>query len=527
MRFSEAPRSEFKQFSAFSTAFADQNSFVSLLNRPLNSIADLAAQAKEKLSVYSKEHRSTLVSEWKSQIEKIASESQLKNLELLSKENTVTITTGHQLTFAGGPLYLVYKVLHAAKLVEQFNADSKDIKAVPVFWMASEDHDHEEIKSAHLFGQTISWETEQTGPVGRMSTSDLNESWNQLKAFFEGKEPKPEIAALLNLDLKDTYADFTQEFLTRLFANYGVLVLQPDTHNLKKLFIPVLEKELESDASFQAVQDQNQKLEALGFSAQAVSRSCNLFLLKEGKRSRIDRVDNGFAADGEVFSETQMMKMVAEQPESFSPNVILRPVYQETILPNICYVGGGGEMAYWLQLKGVFESKNTLFPIIAQRNSVILVDQNTTKKLDALNLTWQDFAGDKELLKKEMLQKWSSGETDFSAIQSATDKLKSEMHNKAAETDKSLESFAEAEMVRLQKQIENFEQRVLKQVKQKNEVQLKQLDGLGDKLFPSGGLQERYFHWLHFAPSGNYKPLFAAIYEGLEPLNANLLAIRC
>jgi len=101
------------------------------------------------------------------------------------------------------------------------------------------------------------------------------------------------------------------------------------------------------------------------------------------------------------------------------------------------------------------------------------------------------------------------------------------MVEKAAKTDKSLESFAEAEVVRLQKQLENFEQRIIKQVKQKNDVQLKQIDAIAEKLFPLGGLQERYFHWLHFAPSGNFDELFKAIYNGIEPFNSNFIAIRC
>lgn len=525
MKFSEAPRSQFKQFSAFSAAFADQNKFSSLLKRPLNLVADLMDQAQEKLSRYSKENRSTLVATWKSQLEKIASEKQLNNLLLLEQENTVTITTGHQLTLAAGPLYLVYKVMHVVRLAEEFNQTSTNIKAVPVFWMASEDHDHDEIASANLFNQTLKWETSQTGAVGRMGTDDLAETWAKLTAFFEGREA--EINALTELDTTVSYARFMQVFLTRLFADYGVLVLQPDDHDLKAMFRNVIEQEIASDASFQAVQKANAELEKLGFAAQATARSMNFFLLKEDKRARIDRVENGFAIDGEMYSKEDLLKLAEETPESFSPNVILRPVYQETILPNICYVGGGGEMAYWLQLKGVFESKNVLFPCIAQRNSVILVDNGTAKKMEAMNLDWEDFSGDKEMLKKRMLQEMSSDDVDFSAVQSAAETLKTALHDKAAATDKSLESFAEAEMARLQKQIESFEQRVIKQVKQKNEVQLKQIDAISDKLFPSMGLQERYFHWLHFAPSGNYSELFKAIYDGLEPFNSNLLAVRC
>lgn len=525
MKFSEAPRTDFKQFSAFSKAFTDQNQFADFLQRPLNTVADLQAQAEEKRGLYPAENRRVLTAVLQQQLGEIASPSQLQNLGLLQQEDTVTITTGHQLTVFGGPLYLVYKVMHVVKLAEQFNAASEKGKAVPVFWMASEDHDHEEISTAYLFNQTLKWETEQTGAVGRMGTSDFLPVLEQLTALFEGKET--EIKELLELPVDENYGHYMQVFLTKLFADYGVIVIQPDSAELKRLFLPSILSEMASDSAFQAVEAMNTRLQEKGFAPQATARACNLFLLKEGKRARIDVAEKGFAIDGEIYTPEALATLAEEHPEAFSPNVILRPVYQETILPNICYVGGGGEMAYWVQLKGVFETKGILCPIIAQRNSVILLDGNSEKKMTSMELDWKDFSGDKEALKKRMLQLWNGEETDFSEITAALDVLKERMVEKAAATDKSLESFAEAEIVRLQKQLENFEQRVIKQVKQKSEVQLKQLDTIAEKLFPSNSLQERHYHWLHFAPGGNYLTLFQAIYEGMEPLNGNFLAIRC
>lgn len=525
MKISEAPRSDFKQFSGFSKAFTDQNEFESFLSKPLNSVNDLKSQAEQKLAVYPKESRRILQQVLCDQMLEFASESQRKNLGLLSDDNTVTITTGHQLTLFGGPLYLVYKVMHVVKLVEAFNAASVDQKAVPVFWMASEDHDFEEISSALLFNRELKWVTEQKGAVGRMHTTELKEVHTQLAELFTGKETV--IQNLLSIPVDENYGTYFQRFLIALFADYGVLVLQPDSRALKELFIPAILSELEADKSLKAVEEMNASLESAGYSPQAMARNCNLFLLKDGARTRIDRIEKGFAVDGEVFSLEQLQEMARTAPESFSPNVILRPVYQETVLPNICYVGGGGEMAYWVQLKKVFETKNVLFPLIAQRNSVILIDGGTEKKLQAMNLSWLDFKDDKEQLKKNQLALLSGDDVNFEEISTALNSLKNAMVDKAAKTDKSLESFAEAEVVRLQKQIENFEQRIIKQVKQKNEVQLKQIDAIAEKLFPSGGLQERHFHWLHFAPSGNFDELFKAIYEGIEPFNSNFIAIRC
>ncbi len=524
MKFSEANRADFKQFSSFSARFGDQTAFADFLTRSNNSHSDLITQATEKLAQYSAANRTILHSELSKQLNGIASESQLKNLDLLKDPNTVTITTGHQLTLFGGPLYLVYKALHVAKLAEEFNSVQTEMTAIPVFWMASEDHDHDEISTAHLFNQELKWETTQTGPVGRMHLNDMEPVWEQFKALFEGKET--EIRELLGQNLTGSYADFTQCFLTVLFADYGILVLQPDTHELKRLFVPVLEKELQSDGSFQAVGVMNNELKKAGLEPQANARSCNLFVLKDQARVRIDRTENGFAVDGVIYDPNQLQEWVDRTPEDFSPNVILRPVYQETILPNIAYIGGGGEMAYWIQLKGVFQHMNTLYPIIQQRNSVLLLDDGTIRKMESLPYEWNDFGQSKEGLKKQLLESLGGDAVDMAAIREPFEALHLAMVKKAKETDSSLESFAEAEAVRLKKQLENFEQRLVKQVKQQHDQSLKNCDFIAERLFPNGGLQERHYHWLHFAPSGEYKRLFQAIYAGIEPYNPNLLAIK-
>lgn len=524
MKFSEANRADFKQFSSFSARFGNQTTFAPFLTRPNTTIADLIAQAKEKLTQYSTANRVVLHNEMSRQLKDIASESQLKNLSLIENSNTVTVTTGHQLTLFGGPLYLVYKALHIAKLAEEFNAAQSEMNAVPIFWMASEDHDHDEISTAQLFNQELKWETTQAGPVGRMHLNDIETVWNQLKSLFEGKET--EIRQLLDQQMTGSYADFMQRFLTILFADYGILVLQPDTHELKQLFIPVLEKELQSDGSFQAVARTNAQLQQVGLEPQANARSCNLFVLKDQARVRIDRTENGFAVDGTIYSLNQMMEWVETAPEDFSPNVILRPVYQETILPNIIYIGGGGEMAYWIQLKGVFEHMKTLYPAIQQRNSIVLLDDGTNKKMENLPYDWQAFALPKEGLKKQLLESLGGDAVDMAVIREPFEALHLAMVKKAKETDSSLESFAEAEAVRLKKQLENFEQRLVKQVKQQHDQSLKNCEFVAERLFPNGGLQERHYHWLHFAPSGDYKRLFQAIYTGIEPYNPNLLAIK-
>ncbi len=516
-------RDKIKQFSSFSQAFGNQRTFGQFLTAPLSSISDLQAQAKQKKEVYSSETRKNLVRVWKEQIASYASPGQLENLKLLEDESTFTITTGHQLTLFAGPLYLIYKVLHVVRLSEEFNRSQSEYKAVPVFWMASEDHDFDEVRSTHLFNQKLTWESNQTGPVGRFDMNDFKEVFSQFSAFFEGKETA--INELLAIPEKPDYASYLQEFISKLFAEFGVLVLQPDDHNLKREFVPVVLREISSDLANHAVQNMNKLVEAAGYKPQAHARDCNLFYLKAGERLRIEPTANGLAIDGTVYSKEELTQLVEKEPENFSPNVILRPVYQETILPNLVYVGGGGEMAYWIQLKGVFEVHQTLFPLIQQRVSLQLIDGALKKRMDKLNWPEERFFESKEELKKLFLKENEGDDLDLSVLYAEFNTLRSTMIEKAKSIEATLESFAEAETVRMKKQLESFEQRLVKQLKQRHEQVLQSIDFISERIIPENSLQERYFHWLQFAPSGDYKALLKQIHAEIDPFEQDLIVV--
>lgn len=516
-------RDKIKQFSSFSKAFGNQSTFGQFLTAPLGSISDLQVQAKRKQEVYSPETRKNLVRTWKEQIAPYASPGQLENLKLLENEHTFTITTGHQLTLFAGPLYLIYKVLHVVRLSEEFNASQNEYKAVPVFWMASEDHDFDEVKSTHLFNQKLTWESNQTGPVGRFNMNDFKEVFSSFSTFFEGKETA--INELLAISEKPDYASYLQEFISKLFADFGVLVIQPDSPELKKEFVPVILREISNPLAHEAVLDTNKAIEAAGYKAQANSRACNLFYLKAGERLRIEPTANGLAIDGTVYGKEELEKLVQEEPENFSPNVILRPVYQETILPNLVYVGGGGEMAYWIQLKGVFEVHQTLFPLIQQRVSLQLVDGALKKRMDKLNWPAERFFESKEELKKLFLKENEGDDLDLSVLYAEFDTLRSTMIEKAKSIEATLESFAEAEAVRMKKQLESFEQRLIKQLKQRHEQALQSIDFISERIIPENSLQERYFHWLQFAPSGDYKELLRQIHVEIDPFESGLIVV--
>lgn len=516
-------RSALTQFSSFSANFGKQQVFHSFLETPFSNYNDLETQIQKKSAHYSSESRKILVDTLHEQLAKYISSEQQKNLDLLALETTFTVTTGHQLTLFGGPMYLLYKVLHIVKLAENFNANSTSNKLVPVFWMASEDHDLDEVRSTFLFNQKLSWNTTQTGAVGEMHMEDFNEVKSQFAAFFEGKESA--IQSLLAINLKENYASYVQEFLSVLFADLGVLVLQPNTPQLKSLAKDFFRKELEQGLAFNAVQDTTKQIEQLGYKGQANAREINLFYLKEQARLRIERSNDDFTIGEAFWTAEKLYSELDKHPERFSPNVILRPVYQETILPNLVYVGGGGEMAYWIQLKKVFNSYHTLFPLIQQRISIHLIDAATKKKIEKTGIGVEEFFQSKEVLRKLYLQKHAENEIDFQEVTQAFEVFKQKFVSKAMEIDPALSSMVAAELARMDKQNEGLEQRIVKQLKQKHEGALTSIDFVVDKFIPENTLQERYFHWGQFVPTGEIDQFLKKLLDEIDPFEQDLIVL--
>lgn len=523
MNVSHISRKIVPQFSSFSANFGNQYVLESFLQQPFIDLTSLSAQIALKKEVYSTESRKALVNVLQKQLGGYCSTAQQENIQLLAQESTFTITTGHQLTLFGGPLYLVYKVLHVVKLCALFNETTNQNKLVPIFWMASEDHDFDEVKHARVFQHKLSWDAQQTGAVGRFELSDFNEIYTEFASLFEGKETA--IQSLLQLSLNRNYAAFTQEFISTLFADFGVLVLQPDTLELKNQFRTVIENELFQQPSFEAVNATNKLLLEKGIQPQATVREINLFYLSNGKRKRIIQEGTNYLLDEKRVTQDEISHLLASEIQNFSPNVILRPVYQETILPNLAYIGGGGEMAYWVQLKKVFEAHQTIFPLLQQRNSFLLLDAHTSKKLNKLDWDVTRFFTDKQQLRAAYLAEQPDLQLDFTAIATAFDTLSQAMQEKTKEVDESLNSLATAETVRIKNQLDQFEAKLLKQLKAKHEQQLAAIDFISERFHPANELQERALHWLNFAPTGDFNNLFHSIYQAVDPFENDLIVL--
>ncbi|MBU2019307.1 MAG: bacillithiol biosynthesis cysteine-adding enzyme BshC [Bacteroidetes bacterium] len=449
---------------------------------------------------------------------------QKSNLDSLLKQNTFTITTGHQLSLFTGPLYFVIKILHVIELCKELKAKYPTANFIPVFWMASEDHDYDEIKSFQLFNRTITWETEQTGAVGRMKTDHWSDWQEQVKMLFQNHPDSEVLQALDNYE-GATNSQSTFQLVNHLFASNGLLVLDADKRRLKLALSSVFHEEIVNQSAERAVESQTVKLKNAGFTDQAHARPINFFYLQDGRRDRL-KLEGDFISIGEDirWTKDECLSRFKESPESFSPNVILRPLFQELILPNLCYVGGGGEMAYWLQLKGVFDLHKVPYPLIQVRNSLVLLDDTTKKKMETVGWTVADAFGEIETLKKEYVLN-QSNDFDFSDVKAAQQVLENAVIKSIEAVDASMLTFGKAEMVRLGKQIDSIEQKLIRTEKTKHEKGLKTIEQIKDRLF-HGGMQERSLNFFHFCADGKVFENLEKLRTGIAPFEKDLIVLE-
>ena len=453
----------------------------------------------------SKSSRDLLVEELRKQYENIAlTDGQKQSLQLLSEENTFTVCTAHQPNIFTGPLYFIYKILHAIKLADDLNNLIPENKFVPFYYMGSEDADIDELGHINLNGEKLVWDTKQTGAVGRMKVDKqliklIDRIAGELEIDTHGKE-------LINL-FRTAYKEGVQiqqatlQLVNDLFKNFGLLVLIPDNAALKKAFNPIVKKELLESFSHSIVEKTSKELSE-HYKVQASGREINLFYLTETKRERIEKDGEGFKVEDLKlsWSQEEMLAEVEEHPERFSANVILRGVFQETILPNIAFIGGGGEIAYWLELQKVFEAVNVPFPVLIVRNSFLIINQTQKAATAKLGFTVQDlFKSDKQLINTLI-----SRETDLQlSLDKEKEQLKSFYTNLAqisGKTDITLAEHTAALHAKALKKINELEKKMLRSEKRKFESQNRQINKLKQQLFPGNSLQER---------TDNFSPFYA------------------
>jgi bacillithiol biosynthesis cysteine-adding enzyme BshC len=423
------------------------------------------------------------------------------SIELLKKTTTYTVCTAHQPNIFTGYLYFVYKILHAIRLAEELKVKQPAADFVPVFYMGSEDADLDELGKIFLSGEKLVWNTKQTGAVGRMKTKGLDPIINRIQGELSVLPFGEELLQLLKkayLESPDIQTA-TFKLLHELFKAYGLVVLIADQPDLKRLMLPVFEEDLFSHTPSAIVTETIKRLSA-SYKVQANPREINLFYLEDGIRNRIEKQGNEFSVvDTQLrFSSTELRAELQEHPERFSPNVILRGLYQETILPNIAFIGGGGELAYWLELKDLFHHYKVPYPVQVVRNSFLLVTHKTLEKIERMELEPVDFFQSDDQLLNELVKRDSSVQVHLTNELRDTTAFYQHLQKLAGSIDATLLPHVASLEKRMLKQLGELEKKMLRAEKRKFSDQSRQLKLIRSNLFPNNSLQERVENFLPY-----------------------------
>jgi len=490
-------------------------------------------QIELKKDSYSKRSRQILVNSLNTQYAKKSLKKEVsKNLKLLANENTFTVTTGHQLCLMTGPLYFIYKIISTINLCKQLKIKNPESDFIPVYWMASEDHDFEEINSFLFQDKTIQWKTESEGAVGNLPLTDLQKELDLFEAYLENHSDNNFIKELLEKSYRKAknLSEATFDLVNQLFGDYGLIVIEPNKKVLKNLFAPIVKDELKNNTSFNKVTEQIDLIKKKynkKYSPQVNPREINLFYLTSQGRFRIEKNDKGFSLNGGEldFTRDAFFKILEEHPERFSPNVILRPLFQELILPNLFFVGGASEISYWFQLKKNFDYYNLPFPSLLLRNSALIYSEKLKSKIDKLDLSMSDLFLKRNALINKKIRQISSIDLDLKFLKTKLNDQFNYLQTLANKTDKSFEGAVNAQLKKQMKGLDHLEKRLLKAQKRKLSDHVYRISLLHEQLFPNDQLQERISNFFTFYLEIGDK-MIPSLINCLDPLNADFTLIE-
>lgn len=494
-------------------------------------MATFKEQMQEK-SGFPMENRKVLVQVLKDQYRN----SQISNatsthISLLGEETSFTVVTGHQLNLFTGPLYFLYKIITTINLARELKQANPNHNFVPVYWMATEDHDFDEINYFNFEGKKLQWNKKVSGAVGPLDTEGLeaileafsNEmgtsiNANKLREWFER-------AYLDHSNLTDA----TRFLANELFGEYGLVILDGNDARLKKLLVPYVKRDLLENRSYERVKYTIDRLQELpeSYGIQVNPREINYFYLLPGVRERIVQEGEIYYVQGTKiqFSREEILIELEHHPERFSPNVITRPLYQEVILPNLCYIGGGGELAYWLELKAMFEEMSVPFPILLLRNSALVIAPKQWDKLGRMDILTEDLFLKQSSFINKKIREISNVDIDLSPQKTHLMGQFKELYALAEKTDTTFLGAVKAQEIKQLKGLAHLEKRLLKAQKKKLEDQVKRMTDIQNQLFPNKSLQERNLNFSElYLEYGN--ALVPCLMQALRPLAGDFTVIR-
>lgn len=323
-----------------------------------------------------------------------------KNIALLQQKNCVTVTTGQQIHIFLGPLFVVYKIMSCLAHAEQLRIENPDYQVVPIFWMASEDHDFEEISTIKLYGKTYSWNTPSGGAVGRLSPSSLLPLVEELGQRIDNTDENKRFIEICRTAYSghETFSSATRYLVHQLFEKHGLVVIDPDSRVLKNRLADNVMADLFDHTNSTSIQQSISQMKHFGIKAPINTRPVNYFLLQANKRIRLEnRSGKIYTVEGELVGDKEgIEKLLQGKSELFSPNALMRPLYQQLILPNAIYVTGASEFIYWLELKQNIVSTDCIYPHLKIRKSVFFASAKNWMKWEAIGLNAEDLFSSEE-----------------------------------------------------------------------------------------------------------------------------------
>ncbi len=453
------------------------------------------------------------------------------NIQKFIQDKACAVVTGQQVGLFSGPLYTIFKALTAIKLAESLNQNSLGC-FVPVFWLASDDHDFEEINHITLLDKENQIENIQyqghsanlKTPVSEIVLSaEISNCIQQLNDLTHDSEFKPEILSQLGTAYQPgrSFVEAFAQWMTQLFKSYGLIFIDAAHPDLKDLGKEVFYTEIaQNSPSTQSALETSQKLAQKNYSTQIQLHEgiLNLFLV-EDERDSIQFRDDDFSIKGkpQTFKKDDLLQLLEKQPHKFSPNVLLRPLYQDTLLPTVAYVGGLSEVAYFAQMKGVYERFSLPMPIIYPRKSLSFIEKKVDKALTTYSLKVQDIWRNTDAKINEIIKEKIPRSLDkaFRTTASHLDKDLTDIKQETLAFEPTLEKSVDLTIRKIHHQISLLEKKILKASKKRNTIMTQRIHLAKSSLYPNQHLQERVFNITPFLIKYSFS-LMDRLYQAVD-----------
>jgi len=462
-----------------------------------------------------------------------------EKLELLSRDNTLAVVTGQQVGLMSGPLYTIYKIITAIKLSDFLSEKFKDFNFVPVFYLESEDHDFFEANHVKVFNSSnelvkIEFNPEDTprenyGPVGEIKFNDRFESvLRKFEEELQDSEFKNDVISFVRSTYKEgfNFAESFAKFVGGLFKNHGLVFLNPNDAELKRFLVPIFEREIDEHPKLSnLIVDVSAELEER-YHAQVKPRAMNLFLFYRGGRYPIEPAEEKgmFRLKGArfKFSKGELKHILETNPQALSPNVILRPICQDTLLPTIFYVAGPSEIAYFAQLKPAYIYFGLPMPVIFPRISATLIEPKVRKILEKYKVEFEELFSDFSSVAKKISTMDSDIDIDgfFKVMRSRFESLLGEVKDFVLGIEPSLGGAVDNSASKILYHINNIYEKTLSANQKRNEIILKQIEKLKINLFPENEIQERVLNVIYFLNKYGFG-LIDKLFDDLEVFEFN------